>query len=340
MNTRTLSAASKTSLGHAINPRYLELILLPTERCNFRCTYCYESFSTGRMRRPTVDGVKALISNRMQDIDSLSLSWFGGEPLLVHDIVLEIATHAKHACEQAGVRLRGEVTTNASLLSEKLLDKLVRAQQNHFQITLDGWEEGHNKTRCLASGKGTFKRVWASLQMMKRTNFNFSTMVRVHLTPENLQSVKRLISEFKHQFGGDSRFSVFYKAVATLGGKNDAELKTLECSEAEAAITEMKRILDGTSITAPNIADQPDLNTRFICYAARPNSLVVRADGRINKCTVALDHQCNQIGQLRPNGTLYIDNNKLSPWFRGILAANKEALACPLHNWPADNAAQ
>ena len=31
-------------LAAAISPRVQELILLPTEKCNFRCTYCYEDF--------------------------------------------------------------------------------------------------------------------------------------------------------------------------------------------------------------------------------------------------------------------------------------------------------
>ena len=30
-----------------------------------------------------------------------------------------------------------------------------------------------------------------------------------------------------------------------------------------------------------------------VCYAARGNSYVVRADGRLNKCTVALEHPNN-----------------------------------------------
>jgi len=32
-----------------LNPKSLELILYPTEQCNFRCTYCYEDFLIGRM---------------------------------------------------------------------------------------------------------------------------------------------------------------------------------------------------------------------------------------------------------------------------------------------------
>ena len=32
---------------------YLNLIILPTEACNFRCTYCYETFENKKMPRPS-----------------------------------------------------------------------------------------------------------------------------------------------------------------------------------------------------------------------------------------------------------------------------------------------
>src|ERR1044071_7965793 len=60
----------------------LQLILLPTEQCNFRCMYCYEDFSGGRMSPGVSEGVKRLIDRRLDGLRSLTVSWFGGEPLL------------------------------------------------------------------------------------------------------------------------------------------------------------------------------------------------------------------------------------------------------------------
>ena len=60
----------------------LELTLFPTEHCNFRCTYCYEDFSIGRMTPEIVNAVKRLIEIRSDDLHDLYISWFGGEPLV------------------------------------------------------------------------------------------------------------------------------------------------------------------------------------------------------------------------------------------------------------------
>ena len=48
-------------MASSFDAGYLNLFLLPTERCNFRCTYCYEDFNIGRMRPAVSAGVKALI---------------------------------------------------------------------------------------------------------------------------------------------------------------------------------------------------------------------------------------------------------------------------------------
>ena len=48
--------------------KILHLILLPTEKCNFRCKYCYEDFSIGRMNVDTISGVKALLEKRCSDL--------------------------------------------------------------------------------------------------------------------------------------------------------------------------------------------------------------------------------------------------------------------------------
>jgi len=68
------SVAEKDALLEVVaphlSPRHLNLILLPTEQCNFRCAYCYERFVTGRMQPAVVAGVRALLSTRISELDS------------------------------------------------------------------------------------------------------------------------------------------------------------------------------------------------------------------------------------------------------------------------------
>jgi sulfatase maturation enzyme AslB (radical SAM superfamily) len=65
---------------------FLNLIILPTEACNFRCTYCYETFEHKKMKKEVVNGIKALIGRRGPELNKLEIAWFGGEPLLAFDV--------------------------------------------------------------------------------------------------------------------------------------------------------------------------------------------------------------------------------------------------------------
>jgi uncharacterized protein len=67
-----------------------------------------------------------------------------------------------------------------------------------------------------------------------------------------------------------------------------------------------------------------------ICYASIHNSLVIRANGMVGKCTVALKNPANAVGGLLPDGTLRIDNARLRPWLRGWESGDEETLGCPL----------
>jgi uncharacterized protein len=75
--------------------RYLKLTILPTEKCNFRCEYCYEDFTHGRMSPSTITGIKNSMEMRAPTLSVLEISWFGGEPLLASDIVINISKFAK-----------------------------------------------------------------------------------------------------------------------------------------------------------------------------------------------------------------------------------------------------
>src|SRR5690242_7308023 len=87
--------------ANAFSNSNLQLILFPTEQCNFRCTYCYEDFALGRMSDEIISGVKNLIAKR-KDLKHLNIMWFGGEPTAALDIVLDISTFAKNFCDQNG----------------------------------------------------------------------------------------------------------------------------------------------------------------------------------------------------------------------------------------------
>lgn len=316
-----------SSLAHSI----LDLHILPTEKCNFRCVYCYEDFALGKMPPRVVTGIKNFLAIRMPELRQLRLAWFGGEPLAAADIVLDISHYAKELAKRQGCAFNFGMTTNAYLLDRKRFQNLIGAGVTAFQISLDGPEDIHDKTRLRADGGGTFQKIWQNLVAMANTHHVFEVILRIHVTPLNYHHLPQLLTQIKQQFGRDKRFKIFLKAIANLGGPN---MGTFEVLTGKTRVEILKQLNDllGDEIERHELSKD---NQPYICYAAAQNAWVIRADGQLAKCTVMFNDDRNRIGYLNEDGTLELEQDKLNLWLHGLKNKDIAAMGCPAAKLPA-----
>jgi uncharacterized protein len=313
-------------IARSLSNDSLHLILLPTEACNFRCTYCYEDFKYARMEPQVVEGVKNLLSRRAPGLVSLTLSWFGGEPLLARDIMEDILEHARTlASEFPAIACTSDVTTNAYALRRPLFERLLDLGVTQYQISFDGPQSSHDRKRVLANGRGTFERVWSNVLAMRDVRRDFTVIVRLHVDAENAPLLPEFIDQCGRELAGDARFKLFLRPLSRFGGPNDATLPVFAEEEIEPALAVLARCAD-----AAGLQRHVPHEVTPVCYAARANSFLVRADGRLNKCTLALDHPANQVGRLHPDGSLDIDAPAIRPWMRGLASRDARQLECPM----------
>lgn len=348
---------SHNQIASTLSKKIQQLIILPTEKCNFRCTYCYEDFAIGRMKEPVLQGIERLMERRIPELTELSISWFGGEPLAARDVVLRLSSYAKKLCDEHGVALRGGLTTNAYVLNFQLFEELLSYDQRFFQITLDGWETDHDAVRKLANGGGTFDRIWRNLRATRESGEDFTILIRIHVRRDNHASVETLVDNIAQTFGTDPRYQLDFEHLRNLGGEGgksvERPLSLTELRDVEKELRaryaaaldksgsegnwppsrEAKRAVPTLALGEGQAKGNLDA-APYICYAAKPNSLLIRADGRIGKCTVALTDDRNTIGAVNLDGTLTIDNELLRPWIRGLADLDDRALECPLAGLP------
>ncbi|HLD16534.1 MAG TPA: radical SAM protein, partial [Coxiellaceae bacterium] len=158
------------SLAGCLSNQQLGLILMPTEKCNFRCTYCYEDFSIGKMPINVVEGIKQLLNVRAPELKTLNIEWFGGEPLAAKNVVYDISEHAHHLKrDYPYLQYSGSMTTNGFNLAPRTFEKLIRYDVRSFQISLDGPREWHNQTRKRINGGASFDVIWNNLKSAAKT---------------------------------------------------------------------------------------------------------------------------------------------------------------------------
>jgi uncharacterized protein len=167
---------------------------------------------------------------------------------------------------------------------------------------------------------------------MRQVEADFRIVLRLHVDRDNRESMPDFVREIGTAFGNDPRFELFIRTVSRLGGPNDAQLPVLEETEGLEAVRALSAL--ATQLEIPHTTIEKHAP---VCYAARGNSYVVRANGRLNKCTVALEHPWNQVGVIRRDGSLDVEAPRMRKWMRGVWSGDREELECPM-NGLADRA--
>jgi uncharacterized protein len=295
----------------------LELILLSSEDCNFRCVYCSQQFKRGSMQPPVRAGVRNLVASRLRHLTSLEVSWFGGEPLLGYDAIEELAPHFQELAASQNISYRSGMTTNGHLLTPERSRKLVSWGVSHFQVTLDGKAADHDAHRPLEAGGATFDVILANLHAMKSIEGNFEVAIRCNFDHTNVSSILELINNLKELAAGDERFVLRFRPVGKWGGPNDDQLDVCGVRESarQSLLLNTAAIREGIHTEAIDSGLTP--GPASTCYAARPYSLVVGADGKIMKCTVVLDtDERNVVGTLSQDGHIDFNEDRFAMWTR------------------------
>jgi uncharacterized protein len=310
----------------ATSPRHLTLIVSLTEQCTFRCTYCYETFDLGAMPPALFAGLKKYIATTMPGLNTFGLSFYGGEPLIEVNRMIDLAVYCGDQARTHGVTMgRVTIPTNGWSLSRAVLERCVEAGVSNFMVSLDGLGAVHDKTRKLISGRGTFERIYTHLLDARASASDFGVILRLHLHRGNLASQRELVDQLARDFGTDERFYLLPAPLRDYGGDGVASLDLVDEHEMQAQRAELQEVFRRGLSGRP----APYEEQERLCYAARPNNLFIRPDGRIQKCTSSLERDDNTVGRLSEDGTVNVDSSKLLTWAHGFWSGKAIDLRCP-----------
>lgn len=333
---------------HYANDR-LQLFLLASEDCNFRCKYCYERFTRGTMARWVRTGVKRYLAERLPRLKRLNLEWFGGEPLYGMEAIEDIAPVALELAERHSVAYSSRMSTNGYLLTPEVADRLFAWKVSYYQVTIDGPAEHHDRMRPARDGSATFATILENLKALQRRREDFHVMLRVNFDRSNASDLDRLLDVVERELEADQRFRLAFRSVDRWGAPADDEADVCTRDEAEAVQHRMKAearkrglLLAGGIFQAGGLGAQ-------VCYAARPYSFVIGATGKIMKCTIDLD-RCdrNVVGSIDEDGNLTLDADKMARWTepafeedakcrKCVLLPACQGMSCPPTRWDTNS---
>lgn len=142
-----------------------------TQECNFRCGYCIYSETKYKAQRThgnyemsesTAKRAIDFLLDHSREMPEVSIGFYGGEPLLKFDLIQKCVNYAKRVGD--GKKITFSITTNASLLSDKIIEFFEKNNVN-ISISFDGPQIIHDQNRVFAnSGKGTFDVIQSKMK--------------------------------------------------------------------------------------------------------------------------------------------------------------------------------
>lgn len=172
----------------------LGLVLVPSTACNFACPYCFEEKKNPKIISEEVEKEIIKFIKSHKTAKTISLTWYGGEPLLAFKQIKRIY---QNICNIKGKQIIDHsIITNGYLINEEIIEFFKSSRISTIQITLDGKEKRHNSTRFLKEDKsGTYNRIKENIIKTAKNLPTCRISVRVNINKENMQDFVSLNQE-------------------------------------------------------------------------------------------------------------------------------------------------
>lgn len=149
-------------------------VLLLTNQCQLRCTYCYAAAGEGKRQELSFELGRAAIQAVFENARRIGAPFFevsfhgGGEPVLAWQVLRDCTNFARQLPHRSQITL----TTNG-VWSEEQCAWIIE-HLDGLTLSLDGRPETQNRQRPFASGGGSFKQAMRTVAALDRHKFQYS----------------------------------------------------------------------------------------------------------------------------------------------------------------------
>lgn len=280
------------------NKFHLNLELMLTYNCNFRCSYCYEKSCDYK----NLDITEETIQKTLQYIDwylsldirnMITICFWGGEPSIKHDVIDKIVTYYLK-----NRRVDFLIFTNGFMIDPIIEIAKKAAGRFKTQISYDFFGQ---KRRILAGNKPSKEKILESIQKASLSGIPYK--LKSTILFEDLPYIDKFFDEFvflqkKMQSHDPIDLTLTVDTTATWVKSDDEFKETLQKFK-----TSLKTVLK-TALTENIFEFNWFQHNRALCYAGK-TFFCVDIDGKIYTCHGSIfakdktDHLLGSIDQLK-----------------------------------------
>jgi len=296
-------------------PEINTLELNIAQDCNLRCKYCSVKQGSFGGRRAKMSPEVALAAVdfllcQSRDSDTISLIFFGGEPLISLTTMTSAVEYARRGAESRGKKAKLSITTNGTLFNDEIIS-FIKKNQIEVQVSLDGDKKTHDKMRTFSDGRGSYNTIKQWLPRLV-ANYTEKVSLRATLTPETYD----FVASFKHlrEWGAGSVIVRHGSGTEAEFRLNDSDCQQLGDSYSQLAELFLEEALRG-EVSAKGafpryIITLCTARPRSPYCGAATNMLGVSPSGKFYPCADMAEREDYELGNVWEG----IDWQKLNYW--------------------------
>ena len=279
-------------LTSAYSDDTMVLIIAPTTACNFACPYCFEAKKNPKFINREVEDSLIRYINKQTHINKLTLTWYGGEPLLAADEIRRIYDRIVDETDKEIVS--HEIISNTFLVNDGIIEMFRDIRINKIQVSVDGVQARHDKSRFLkASMAPTFNIIETNIERMAKALPELHISIRVNINKENWEDFITIY----HKYHGET----WHKNIGIYPG----------------IIKEDRADGCGWKHSCFKISDLIDLHFKFAgngvnvnffplnrfkgCMLQRANAFIIGPEGELYKCWEDVGNPEKVVGSIMDN---------------------------------------
>lgn len=258
----------------------------------------------------------AFVGRQAPHLSSLSVEWYGGEPLLCLDRIQSLTAGLKGVLTK-DCKYSAAMVTNGYFLTADVAETLKNCDVRQVQVTIDGSKKDHDSRRIPANGSPTYELI---LQNVEDCADIINISIRVNVDKSNIGAADELLDQLEKR-GLKNKVGFYLAPVDDINETctNDIHCMTMrEFSEEEVAFCR-SAVARGFSVV-PARGFSPS-----ICGAVTANSYVIDPLGDLYKCWDEIGDIDRKVGSVMEGGSIVRRN--LVRWLN-YEPTSKECLAC------------
>ncbi len=314
----------------------VRIFIIPTNKCNLMCPFCYKNDKDIGSEELAKEKLISLVyeAKKMK-----VLFWDimgGGEPFARRATMQMMEEIKKQG-------MMGNVTTNATLMTNELVERIVRMKWDYITISLDSSDE---KTNDKLRGRGSYQGIIRALELLQRWKVELKSekpVITLHtvLTNKNFRKLKGLF-KIADQYGATTvNFTQLMNLSSSfeklkLGPKQQKEFqKLIPGLKKEAA---KRNILSNISsykkeklVSKSNAMNKVMKEENIKCYSPF-TSMMILANGNVGPCCLYTPGK--EIGNVVKDELKKIWFGKKAEGFRQMMMQGQleECKNCPSTN--------